>query len=220
MSENEENTISRRGLIGMGAAAGIAAAGSALAGGGRSLAFAEPASVSASGSEAAYDLLIKGGNVFGAEGPLDVAVKDGVIAAVGELEAGDAAEVIEADGLLVSPSFCDTHTHLDKAFQMEYPEYRDKVRELEAEYYAGDEIDYGYPVCGGSESYLMGLLKESNDEDGLREVIRTRISRACDMAIANGTGLIKTNNTWGRSRSKWSRGSSMSTPARSTSRTS
>ena len=118
MSENEESTISRRGLIGMGAAAGIAAAGSALAGG-RGLAFAEPASVSASGSEAAYDLLIKGGNVFGAEGPLDVAVKDGVIAAVGELEAGDAAEVIEADGLLVSPSFCDTHTHLDKAFQME-----------------------------------------------------------------------------------------------------
>ena len=197
MSENEENTISRRGLIGMGAAAGIAAASSALAGGGRGLAFAEPASVSASGSEAAYDLLIKGGNVFGAEGPLDVAVKDGVIAAVGELGAGDAAEVIDADGLLVSPSFCDTHTHLDKAFQMEYPEYRDKVRELEAEYYAGDEVDYGYPVCGGSESYLMGLLKESNDEDGLREVIRTRISRACDMAIANGTGLIKTNNTWG-----------------------
>lgn len=64
MSENEENTISRRGLIGMGAAAG-----SALAGGGRGFAFAEPASVSASGSEAAYDLLIKGGNVFGAEGP-------------------------------------------------------------------------------------------------------------------------------------------------------
>ena len=101
MSENEENTISRRGLIGMGAAASIAAAGSALAGGGRGLAFAEAASVSASGSEAAYDLLIKGGNVFGAAGPLDVAVKDGVIAAVGELGAGDAAEVIEADGLLV-----------------------------------------------------------------------------------------------------------------------
>lgn len=38
---------------------------------------------------------------------------------------------------------------------MEYPEYRDKV-------------DCGYPVCGGSESYLMGLLEERNDEDGLR----------------------------------------------------
>lgn len=69
MSENEENAISRRGLIGMGAAVGIAAAGSALARSGRGLAFAEPASVSASGSEAAYDLLIRGGNVFGAEAP-------------------------------------------------------------------------------------------------------------------------------------------------------
>ena len=58
MGENEENAISRRGLIGMGAAAGIVAAGSALAGGERGLAFAEPASVSASGSEAVYDLLI------------------------------------------------------------------------------------------------------------------------------------------------------------------
>ena len=88
MSENEEDAISRRRLIGMGAA-GIAAAGSALARSGRGLAFAEPASVSASGSEAAYDLLVKGGNVFGAEGPLDVAVKDGAIAAVGEVSAGD-----------------------------------------------------------------------------------------------------------------------------------
>ena len=125
------------------------------------------------------------------------AVKDGVISAVGEISDDDAAEVIDAAGCLVSPSFCDTHTHLDKAFQMEYPEYRDKVRELEAEYYWGDEVDYGCPVCGGSEPFLMEKLKGENGDDGLREIICTRISRACDMAIANGTGLIKTNNTWG-----------------------
>ena len=32
-------------------------------------------------------------------------------------------------------------TRLDKAFQMEHEEYRDKVRELETEYYAGDYVD-------------------------------------------------------------------------------
>lgn len=192
--------ISRRVFIGtgaalVGAAAGLAAAGTGSAAGG--VTFARAEQVSAGGSEAAYDLLLKGGNVYGADGACDLAIKDGLIAAAGEVDAADAAQVIDAAGKLVSPSFCDTHTHLDKAFQMEYAEYRDKVRELEAEYYAGDEVDYGYPVCGGSESYLMGLLKEQNDEDGLKEIIRTRISRALDMAVANGTGLIKTNNTWG-----------------------
>ena len=190
--------ITRRSFVGAMGAAG-AAVGAACAAGTMEgqPAFAEPASVSASGSEAAYDLLIKGGNVFGGDQGVDVGVRDGLIAAVGELSADDAAQVIDATDCLVSPSFCDTHTHLDKAFQMEYPEYRDKVRELEAEYYAGDEVDYGYPVCGGSETFLMDELKQQNDEDGLRDIVRTRISRACDMAIANGTGLIKTNNTWG-----------------------
>ncbi|MBV8350484.1 MAG: amidohydrolase family protein, partial [Mycolicibacterium sp.] len=63
-----------------------------------------------------FDLLIKGGTIvdgLGGEPYVgDVAVKDGVIAATGTVS-GDAARVIAADGLLVTPGFVDLHTHYD-----------------------------------------------------------------------------------------------------------
>ena len=63
-----------------------------------------------------YDLLIKGGICYdgtGREGfKADVAIKDGLIAKVGEPDA-DAAKVIDAKGLAVAPGFIDTHSHSD-----------------------------------------------------------------------------------------------------------
>lgn len=61
-----------------------------------------------------YDLLIRGGTVVSAKGRrrLDVAVLDGRIDAVGEPGAPlDAAETIDASGLLVLPGMVDTHVH-------------------------------------------------------------------------------------------------------------
>ncbi|MFM5895773.1 MAG: N-acyl-D-amino-acid deacylase family protein [Novosphingobium sp.] len=63
-----------------------------------------------------YDLIIRGGTVIdgtGADGRVaDVAVKDGRIAAIGS-DLGEADEVIEAPGKLVTPGFVDVHTHFD-----------------------------------------------------------------------------------------------------------
>jgi N-acyl-D-amino-acid deacylase len=63
-----------------------------------------------------FDLLIKGGTIvdgLGGEPYVgDVAVSDGVIAAVGTVR-GDAASEIDATGLLVTPGFVDLHTHYD-----------------------------------------------------------------------------------------------------------
>ena len=72
-----------------------------------------------------YDFLFKGGvypdydkkeMVKG-----DIAVKEGKIVAVGEVE-GDAAKVIDATGLVVSPGFIDIHMH-EEDFQNESHEY-------------------------------------------------------------------------------------------------
>jgi N-acyl-D-aspartate/D-glutamate deacylase len=63
-----------------------------------------------------FDLLIKGGTIvdgLGGEPYVgDVAVSDGVIAAVGTVR-GDSASEIDATGLLVTPGFVDLHTHYD-----------------------------------------------------------------------------------------------------------
>lgn len=63
-----------------------------------------------------YDLVIRGGTIVdglgGAPFAGDVAVQDGVIVAVGTVDAAGARE-IDATGLLVTPGFVDLHTHYD-----------------------------------------------------------------------------------------------------------
>jgi len=65
---------------------------------------------------AEHDLVIRGGTVVDGSGSApfvaDVAVKDGVIVAVGHVP-GKGAEEIDATGLTVTPGFVDVHTHYD-----------------------------------------------------------------------------------------------------------
>jgi N-acyl-D-aspartate/D-glutamate deacylase len=64
-----------------------------------------------------FDTLIRRGTVVdGTRAPrfvADVGIRDGRIAAIGQLGGADAARVIEADGLVVAPGFVDLHTHYD-----------------------------------------------------------------------------------------------------------
>ena len=66
---------------------------------------------------AEYDLIIRNGHVVdgsgGKSGILDVAVKDGLIQAVGENLPDTASNEIDAAGLIVTPGFVDVHTHYD-----------------------------------------------------------------------------------------------------------
>ena len=65
---------------------------------------------------AQYDLIIRGGTIVDGTGAPaftgDVAVKDGLIVAVGTV-AGTAAQEIDAAGKVVTPGFVDIHTHYD-----------------------------------------------------------------------------------------------------------
>ena len=64
-----------------------------------------------------FDLLIRGGTVIdpaqGINGRRDVAIRDGLIAAVAaDLSAAGASQVLDATGLLVTPGLIDLHAHV------------------------------------------------------------------------------------------------------------
>ena len=64
-----------------------------------------------------FDLIIKNGCIVDGSGAprfhADVAVKDGLIAEIAPHIEGDAKEIIDAAGKIVSPGFIDVHTHSD-----------------------------------------------------------------------------------------------------------
>src|SRR5690606_28677435 len=65
----------------------------------------------------AHDLVITGGTVVDGTGAparrADVAIDGDRITAVGDVDAGGAGRVIDAEGRLVTPGFVDLHSHLD-----------------------------------------------------------------------------------------------------------
>ena len=66
-----------------------------------------------------YDVLIKNGQIVDGSGKAaffgDIAVKDGKIVSIASCIDGEAAEIIDASGLQVSPGFIDTHSHSDSS---------------------------------------------------------------------------------------------------------
>ena len=62
-----------------------------------------------------YDLLFTGGDVLGA-GRADLAVRDGLVAAVGPGLARAARTVVDVAGLLITPGLIDLHTHVGPGY--------------------------------------------------------------------------------------------------------
>ena len=81
-------------------------------------------------TQAQFDLVLSGGRVVDGTGAparvADVGIRDGVIAAVGDLSRTPASERVSVAGLVVAPGFIDVHTHADNV--AEHPEAGNFVR--------------------------------------------------------------------------------------------
>lgn len=121
-----------------------------------------------------YDLKIVGGTVVDGTGAApyraDVGIKDGVIAMVrpGDgLDAGspDAAELIDAAGLLVTPGFVDIHSHYDG--QVTWDTALDPSASHGVTTVVAGNCGVGFaPVRPGKQDWLIGLMEGVEDIPG------------------------------------------------------
>jgi N-acyl-D-amino-acid deacylase len=104
-----------------------------------------------------YDIVIAGGSVIDGAGhartQADVAVKDGRIAAIGHVARSQAAQVIDAKGLVVAPGFIDVHTHAENI--VDHPAASNFVRMGVTTIVAGN--------CGGSALDIGAALAAIRD---------------------------------------------------------
>ncbi|MEX0747783.1 MAG: hypothetical protein WD275_07265, partial [Rhodothermales bacterium] len=65
-----------------------------------------------------FDLLVRGGTLVDGSGGnpfrADVGIREGRIAAIGNLKSSTAVRIIDVDGLTVAPGFIDIHNHSDE----------------------------------------------------------------------------------------------------------
>lgn len=109
-----------------------------------------------------FDVLIKNANVIDGSGKpgfkADVGVKDGKIAAIGQNLDGEAAQIVDSTGLVLSPGFIDPHTHSDLAL-LEDPKGQSKIRQGVTSEVIGN--------CGYSPAPLMGAAIKEAEADML-----------------------------------------------------
>lgn len=101
---------------------------------------------------------------------IDIGVKSGQIVAVEHKLGGDAGEIIDAGGLLVSPPFVDCHFHMDAALSVGQPRFNESGRLLD-----------GIRIWGELKPLLT------------HEAVIDRALRYCDLAVTQGLLAIRTH---------------------------
>ncbi len=116
-----------------------------------------------------YDLKITGGRIVDGTGgePYvgDVAIRDGVIVAVGPSVEGDATRTIDATGRIVTPGFVDVHTHYDG--QVTWDETLQPSSGHGVTTVVMGNCGVGFaPVKPGKEEWLIQLMEGVEDIPG------------------------------------------------------
>lgn len=117
-----------------------------------------------------FDLKITNATLPDGRTGMDIGVRGGRIAAVEAGLGGEAGEVIDAAGQLVSPPLVDCHFHMDATLSLGTPRYNESGRLLE-----------GIQIWGE----LKPLLTQ--------EAVIERAMRYCDLAVSQGLLAIRTH---------------------------
>ncbi len=117
-----------------------------------------------------YDLLVTNANLPDGRTGVDIACKDGRIAAVEPGITAEAGQVIDAGGKLVSPPFVDSHFHMDATLSLGLPRMNQSGTLLEG-------------------IALWGELKEILTVEAVVE----RALKYCDLAVSQGLLAIRSH---------------------------
>ena len=117
-----------------------------------------------------FDLILHNATLPDGRTGMDIACKDGVIAAVEAGITAEAGEVIDAAGCLVSPPFVDPHFHMDATLSL------------------------GRPRMNASGTLLEGiaLWGELQPIQTVDEIIERALAY-CDLAVSQGIGAIRSH---------------------------
>jgi len=133
------------------------------------------------------DLVIRGGTVVDGTGApgrrADVAVRDGRIAAVGEIGPAGGATEIDATGRVVAPGFIDIHSHSDESVLVNSA--------LESALHQGVTLVVA-GNCGGSSAPAIGLAAAELDRELERIDLRrtwTSFGEYASAVEASGTAI-------------------------------
>src|SRR4051794_39896244 len=115
-----------------------------------------------------FDTVVRGGTVVdgtgGAARTADVAVTDGMVAAVGTVEEQGRREV-DADGLVVLPGWVDIHTHYDGQATWDAELTPSSWHGVTTTVFGNCSVGFA-PVHPGTEEYLISLMEGVEDIPG------------------------------------------------------
>jgi cytosine deaminase len=118
----------------------------------------------------ALDLIIRNATLPDGRTAQDIAVEAGRIAGIGPRLAAEAREVIDAQGLLVSPPFVDCHFHMDATLSLGLPRLNQSGTLLE-----------GIALWGELKPMLT------------HEAVIERALRYCDLAVSQGLLAVRSH---------------------------